>query len=152
MNNQRQVTKPKYDWSYSYDRFFLVTVTARNAIHPVGGQVRIVRLRGPKPGLQGLPIVTQTRNTMSFDGRRVERIRGLPCRDNIGELATLEGRLEKKQKTNKNGSKESPLLITTRSHNGSCYNNVTKVAQALLIKQNKQKTKGEITIPLQEAA
>ena len=73
-------------------------VTTGNAIHPVRGQVRIIRLRGPRPGLQELPIVTHPRNTMLFDGKRVERIRGLPCRDNIGEFATLEGRLENEQK------------------------------------------------------
>ena len=73
-------------------------VTTGNAIHPVGRQVRIIRLRGPKPGLQGLPSVTNPGDTTSFDGKRGERIRGLPCRDNIGEFATLEGRLEKKFK------------------------------------------------------
>ena len=51
-------------------------------------------------------------------------------------------RLKGGWKTNKNDSKESPLLIIT----------TTKVAQALLIKQNKQKTEGEITIAPQEAA
>ena len=79
-------------------RYVRRNVTTGNAIHPVGRQVRTRRLRGPKPGLQGLHIATHPRNTMSFEGQRVERIRGLPCRDNIGEVATLEGRLEKEEK------------------------------------------------------
>ena len=89
---------------------------------------------------------------MSFDGKRVERIRGLPCRDNIEEFAMLEGRLETKTKNEQKRFKGITFIN---------YKNVTKVAQALLIKQNKQKTynqmeqsktEGEITNALQEAA
>lgn len=116
-------------------------VTTGNVIHPVRRQVRIIRLRGPKPGLQGLPIVTHPRNTMSFDGKRVERIRGLPCRDNIGEFATLEGRLEKKKKGAKKEVKPKSEKCPRRTQNRKTKRNKYK---SVLINEtsppHKQKT------------
>jgi len=39
---------------------------------------------------------------MLFDGQRVKRIRGLPCRNGVGDFVTLGNRLEKKEGGKKN--------------------------------------------------
>lgn len=59
---------------------------------------------------------------MPLDGKRVERVRGLPCRDNIGEFATLEGRLE-------NDSKEITFINYNNNESGTSVTNEVKQAK-----------------------
>ena len=93
---------------------------------------RITRLRGLNTGLQGLPIVTHPRNTISFDRERAERMGRPPCWDSVGEFETLEKEAGKEKRKKRAEIKKWNLSWKKRKEYERQENGTKKIKSDLI--------------------